>query len=321
MLFKDINQQANEIFESKRIQALSEKSKFDNFKSSVTNDAKKVGNFAKDLFDDGFDDIMKDGKKSSDEREKIKNAKASGRSRWDIEKNSFLYGVPGEKRDTKDKKNDKIIPDPKVAPEKEEDKKAKSTSHSITLTSKDQVRLEKNIFNQDIKTKRIIYKSLLNLYNELDNKGKIKTEAFDYLSMERKLLSDQELIKILDYINNARRRIKEKLKESIILEDTFKKLKSNIVSKEWKKRGSKRDKDNLVKLMRFFKLNDMQIFTAFNKIGKPLTYSELKRLNIDIKHAGMSVTKQDLEKLTHTLGKFKLKNFLIKLNNDIQNEY
>lgn len=336
MLFKDINQQANEILEGslstldnkekvilknknkKKEQKSKKRGKFDTLKAigaDVADTLGKAGNAA-------FDATMNDGKKSSKESKKIKDAVANGASRWDIEKNSALDAIAGKPRNQKSNIKDQ---ENSETDNKDQENTPAPTKYekgdNVTLTTKDQVRLEKNIFSQDDKKKRTIFKSLVQLYNDLTDKKpnkKVKTEAFDFLSIDRKLLSDQELIRILDYIYSAQRRNKEKVKESIILEDTIKKIKNNVVSKEWKKRGSKRDKDNLVKLMRVFKLSDIQIFTAFEKIGKDLTYDELRRLKIDIKHANMPVTKQDLEKLVHTLGKFKLKQFLIKLKNSIK---
>jgi len=226
MLFKDINQQANEILEdtSKNGEVLIEKKKgkFDALKSAASNTLKTGSNATKNLVDAGFDALMKDGKNSSEERKKFDKANKDKnlKSYLKLHGKSALDAIAGnEGKDNKPKSDEQTSIDGKSDEEREGEKSEKQ-DEKITLTSKDQVRLEKNIFSQDDKTKRTIFKSLLASYNDLGNSPslpkdkKVKTESFDYLSIDRKLLSDQELIKILDYIYGAQRRNKENVKES-----------------------------------------------------------------------------------------------------------
>jgi hypothetical protein len=326
MIFRDINKQSNELEEGS-FSSLERSTNRIQKKSSAPvkkkrDLSKKFAAGMKSFKDAAFDFAVKDGKSSSDEEEKIQDflKKNPGVNREDIKSDTIQNAIRSNKNQKyKNTINDKSKKIDNKTNNKENpglNKKETELRHNknLTLDTKQQVRLEKNIFNKDIKTKKTIYKSLLNLYNDLNSKKGLKTESSNIFSLDDKNLTDVELSKILTYINNAYKRNKK----SKLQEDSIPKAKLNKVSKYWKESGKLNDKNSLVKLMKKFELTDNQIFTAFEKVNKTLTYSEIIQFGLELSTGNDKVTKDDLIKLTHTLGEFKLRQFLVKLKNDIQ---
>ena len=111
------------------------------------------------------------------------------------------------------------------------------------LNTKQQTSLEKTIFNQTDTKKRSILDFLKVLYKSM---GDVK-EAYDIIKSERKLLTDDEILKLMDLVYTIYR--KNSIKESLILEVNTQ-LDNNIITQAWVKLKKPQDKRMLIKILK-----------------------------------------------------------------------
>lgn len=285
----------------------------------------------KKLSDRDFDNFVRDGKNSAKEREKLDALKSSSSKKssklgdiWrgfqDGMANDGESKVADYYRDTNSDTTNATISDEKSSSNGDQsasnDAPDTNTSNKKIekLSAKSLQQIHKSILAMDKQEKIKTYKALLNIYNSL-TESELK-EAFDNLRLLNKQLTNDELIMFLKYVNTAYLKKKSKNKSNIVENDT--KLPNNAVTRKWKEFGSPRDKEGLIKIMKFFKLSDAQIYNTFNKIKKHLTYAELERYDIDVSNKYSKISQQDLQKFANTLGKSELKKVLLNLKKDIE---
>lgn len=259
-------------------------------------------------WDDQFDWSMGDNIKSAEERKKLDQARkdAGGQDK----KGDFLRGV-SDGMSNDDDMNSVSDYYKDIVTKKEENK-------SLIVNDTTINKISKSIYNKSIDELREIYKNLLNMYNNIDNllKPAKTNEAFEEFKKVNKSLTDDDIIKLLDIIKIKVYANTSKNRSAVVENDT--KLPNNKITKYWKKIHSPTDKLNLIKMMQYFKLSDNQIINSFDSIGKSLSYKELLKYDINSDQSYKNLSNMDLKKFAYSLGKNRLKEFLLKLKTHIQ---
>lgn len=287
-----------------KLQDIKDLSKNKEFKRHIK---KGISSTFKKKWDDQFDWSMGDNIKSSEERKKLDQAKkdAGGQDKIGDIKRGIDDGLANDGINSVSDYYKNIMTN-------------KDKNKSLNVNEKTIQKISKSIYNKSTDELRKIYKNLLDMYNNVDDLVSFKStnESFEEFKKVNKLLTDDDIIALLDIIKIKVNANTSKNKSNVVENDT--KLSNNKITKYWIKMNRPTDKSNLIKMMKYFELSDDQIINSFEKINKGLSYSELLKYDINSDQSYKNISNIDLKKFAYSLGKDRLKEFLIKLKKHIQ---